>query len=71
MAGKTSDTGELRHLAEAKLIENKEVCELLLQGDSTAAHWVDIEAIADNPQREVCRLAMLEIIERKQAEIAL
>jgi PAS domain S-box-containing protein len=48
--------------------ENREVCELLLQREGAAAHWVYIEATTDASQSETCRLAAIDITERKQAE---
>ena len=50
---------------------NKEVCEVLLQGENTAARWVHIEAATDVPQNEVCRAVVVDITERKHAERAL
>ena len=47
---------------------SKETCEVAVQKDGANPLWVHIEAIAEDGQREVCRVVVSDITERKQVE---
>ena len=45
-----------------------ETCEIELLKDGSTPLWTHIEAITDSDEREACRLVVVDITERKQAE---
>jgi PAS domain S-box-containing protein len=48
---------------------SKETCEIVLQKDGSAPLWVHIEAMTEDGQRKTCRAVMVDITERKRAEL--
>ena len=48
-----------------------EACEIELSKDGAAPLWVRIEATTESAERTACRLVMMDMTERKQAEEAL
>ena len=50
---------------------SEETCEIALQKDGSAPLWVHIEAMTEDVQRKTCRVVVVDITERKQAEEAL